>query len=91
MSKLRITLVLLLAATASYVVTKFDAESGLEAVVAMASVAELVSLAIIAVASIMLVATLAVASWDRLKMRARPKSALRVGGTEDATQAPGRR
>ena len=40
MSKVRITLVLLLAATASYVVTKVDAESVLEAVAAMASLAE---------------------------------------------------
>ena len=40
MSKVRITLVLLLAATASFAVTKVDAESVLEAVAAMASLAE---------------------------------------------------
>ena len=49
MSKVRITLVLLLAAAASYAVTKVDAESVLEAVAAMASLAERASLAIIAV------------------------------------------
>ena len=91
MSKVRITLVLLLAAAASYAVTKVDAESVREAVAAMASLAERASLAIIAVGSIMLAATLAVASWGRLRPRARPKKALRVGGTEDAAQAPRRR
>jgi hypothetical protein len=90
MSKVRITLVLLLAAAASYAVTRFDAESVLEAVAAVASLAERASLAIIAVASIMLAAILAVMAWSRLRSRARPKSALRVRRT-DAVRVPGRR
>ena len=89
MSKVRITLVLLLAATASHAVAKVDAESVLEAVAAMAFLAERPSLAIMAEASIMLAAILAVASWDCPKPLARPKSELRVG-PGDGAQAPGR-
>ena len=91
MSKVRVILVLLLAATASYVVTNVDAESVHEAVAAMASLAGRASFAIIAEVSILVAAILAVAFWDRLKRRVRPKSELRVGGSADAAQTQRRR
>jgi hypothetical protein len=87
MSKVRIILVLLLAAAASHAVARFHAESVVERVAAVAPVAERSSLAIVAEAAIMLAAILAVAAWDWLKPLARPKSEAPVGGSADAAQA----